>query len=144
MFWVKLPFFIINNPRYIIEILNSQLIGKIKILNLSGHVKTQYYQKETSCKKIDLLIIRPRNIYAKYNKFDKEKSKITLLIMRKYIESKKILEIKKQTNSNLKIIFQKINYIMILVKKILNNLLKKLIIFKFNFAISQDLAKTIG
>jgi hypothetical protein len=64
--------------------------------------------------------------------------------MRKYIESKKILEIKKQTNSNLKIIFQKINYIMILVKKILNNLLKKLIIFKFNFAISQDLAKTIG
>lgn len=64
--------------------------------------------------------------------------------MRKYIESKKILEIKKQTNSNLKIIFQKINYIMILVKKILNNLLKKLIIFKFNFAISQDLVKTIG
>tara|TARA_Y100000389_G_C17458744_1_gene520057 strand:+ start:2828 stop:3007 length:180 start_codon:yes stop_codon:yes gene_type:complete len=57
--------------------------------------------------------------------------------------SQKILEIKKQTNSNLKIIFQKINYIMILVRKILNNLLKKIIIFKFNFAISEDLAKTI-
>ena len=106
MFWAKLQFFIINNPHYIIEILNSQLIGKIKILNLSGHVKTQYYQKEISYKKINLPIIRPRNIYAEYNKFDKEKSKITLLIIRKYIESKKILEIKKQTNSNLNIIFQ--------------------------------------
>ena len=44
-------------------------------------------------KKIDLLIIRPSNLYGPYDKFDKEKSKVIPSIIRKCIESKKIVKV---------------------------------------------------
>ncbi len=44
-------------------------------------------------RKIDLLIIRPSNIYGPYDKFDKEKSKVIPSIIRKCLESKKTLEV---------------------------------------------------
>ncbi len=44
-------------------------------------------------KKIDLLIIRPSNIYGPHDKFDKEKSKVIPSLIRKCVESKKYLEV---------------------------------------------------
>jgi len=43
--------------------------------------------------KIDLLIIRPSNIYGPYDKFDKDKSKVIPSLIRKCIESKKTLNV---------------------------------------------------
>ena len=45
----------------------------------------------SSKEKIDLLIIRPSNIYGPHDKFDKEKSKVIPSIIRKCLESKKKL-----------------------------------------------------
>lgn len=165
-------------------------IGSVKLM-----IEKMYelYTKELD-KKIDLLIIRPSNIYGPYDKFDKGKSKVIPSIIRKCIESKKvlkvwgdgsdikdfiyiddfirityellklkskfcivnvcsskpivlrkvILEIRKQINKNLRINFQKSNYRMIPVRKVSNNLLKKLIIFKLNFSIDRGLSRTIN
>jgi len=44
-------------------------------------------------RKIDLLIIRPSNIYGPHDKFDKEKSKVIPSIIRKCLESKKTLKV---------------------------------------------------
>lgn len=44
-------------------------------------------------KKIDLLIIRPSNIYGPHDKFNKEKSKVIPSIIRKSLESKKKLKV---------------------------------------------------
>ena len=44
-------------------------------------------------RKIDLLIIRPSNIYGPYDKFDREKSKVIPSIIRKSVESQKYLEV---------------------------------------------------
>ena len=44
-------------------------------------------------KKIDLLIIRPSNLYGPHDKFDKEKSKVIPSLIRKAVESKKTLKV---------------------------------------------------
>ena len=44
-------------------------------------------------KKIDLLIIRPSNLYGPHDKFDREKSKVIPSLIRKSLESKKKLRV---------------------------------------------------
>ena len=43
--------------------------------------------------KIDLLIIRPSNIYGPFDKFDKDKSKVVPSLIRKCVESNKVLNV---------------------------------------------------
>ncbi len=52
----------------------------------------ELYTKEIN-KKIDLLIIRPSNLYGPHDKFDKEKSKVIPSIIRKCVESAKKVKV---------------------------------------------------
>ena len=84
----------------IIKSCNEQSINYtfFKKYNFIGNGKLmieKMYELYTSefKKKIDLLIIRPSNIYGPHDKFDKEKSKVIPSIIRKCLESKKTLKV---------------------------------------------------
>tara|TARA_B100000575_G_scaffold284299_1_gene278177 strand:+ start:447 stop:1397 length:951 start_codon:yes stop_codon:yes gene_type:complete len=144
-------------------------------------------------RKIDLLIIRPSNIYGPHDKFDKEKSKVIPSIIRKSLESKKTLKvwgdgsdikdfiyiddfinltyklfkIKKKflivnvssskpvllrniikiirdiSNPKLKIRYTNSKFRMIPVRKVSNELLKKIIKFKLQYTMERGLQNTI-
>ena len=75
--------------------INYTFFNKYNFIGNGKLMIEKMYQLYTSelKKKIDLLIIRPSNIYGPYDKFDKEKSKVIPSIIRKCLDSKKTLEV---------------------------------------------------
>ena len=75
--------------------INYKFFEKYKFTGNGKLMIEKMYELYTSQlqKKIDLLIIRPSNLYGPYDKFDKEKSKVIPSLIRKAVESKKTLKV---------------------------------------------------
>ena len=75
--------------------INYKFFEKYKFIGNGKLMIEKMYELYTSQlkKKIDLLIIRPSNLYGPYDKFDKEKSKVIPSLIRKAVESKKELKV---------------------------------------------------